>query len=144
MDFILTDAKFHPLLISLWCTLNTSYGGTFLSFVGLAGIGSVGGRLLFGLPNPEAPTVAQGYKQARRRQKTIWLGAATLLFLCATVVLFFISADGLRAVGPTCDITKASIAGIKALHLFYVLAIVSTIFSIWFNVRAQGLSKPAT
>jgi hypothetical protein len=127
MDFILTDPRFHPLLLSLWCTLNTSYGGTFLGFVGVAGIGSVGGRLLFGLPNPEAATIAQEYKQGRRRQRTIWLGAITLAFLFATVVLFIISADGLRGLGPTCEISKASSFGIKSLHFFYVLAIVSTI-----------------
>ena len=141
MGFILTGTSCFPFLLSVWCTLNTSYGGATLGALGLGGIASVGWKLVTGLPNPQTEIISERIKQSRKRRRTIWLGVITLIIISTTVIIYFVSADILRPVGATCDIAKASTAAIKALSFFYASALASAVFSIWFNVEAHIFAK---
>jgi hypothetical protein len=134
-DFVLMANKMSPFLLSLWCTLNTSYGGTLLGLVGFSGLVTVGGKLLVGLPKPTTEIASEAYKQNRKRRRSILIGFLTLIFLLGTVASFFVTADRLRALESTCDVSRVSGTDLKSLYLFFGFAVLSALFSVWFYVR---------
>ena len=135
MGFGLMDTSFQPILLSTWCTLNTSYGGTLLGLIGFSGIVSVGGKLLVGLPTTSSTIASERYTQNKKRRLSILLGGLTLAPLVGTVGSFFVCADSLRALGQTCDVGKVATVSLRPLYVFYFLATISAILSICFHVR---------
>lgn len=135
LDFALMPNEFTRLLLSIWCTLNTSYGGTLLGLVGFSGLVTVGSKLLLGLPKPTTEIASEKYTQNQKRGRSILIGILTLMSLLGTVGFFFVSADRLRALGSTCDISKVCEIGLTPLYFFFGLAVLSAILSVWFYVR---------
>src|SRR5690349_2794238 len=140
MVLLLSEANYNTLLLSVWCTLSSSYGNAALGFVGFGGLVTIG-NLLFakGLPRAETSIITERNRFNRRRRRTKIVGAAAMIVLLITIVLFAITAHQFRALDASCSVKDAPPLGMFALQLFFCSAILAAILSICFHVMAGNL-----